>query len=304
MRATEATFPLVPRHRLAGLSFGALRSARRGRGSDVAGSRPYRRGDDFHAIDWAASARLSLARGADEFVVRERYAEEAPRVVVVCDRRPAMSFFSAALPWLSKPAAISAATALIADSAVAARGFVGYLDYADGEPYWRPPRSERELAEMEERSRYRAPEDNLTRALAHLAEVRRQVPAGSFLFVLSDFLTSPSDETWTDVLERRWELVPVVIQDPVWEQSFPDVGEIVVPFADPASGRTRLVRLSAREALERRQANERRLDQLLTGFRTLRLEPVLLSSSDRDDVLRQFVAWSERLQDWRTRGQW
>ena len=40
------------------------------------------------AIDWAASARLSAARGADEFVVREFFAEQAPRVVVVCDRRP------------------------------------------------------------------------------------------------------------------------------------------------------------------------------------------------------------------------
>ena len=34
-----------------GLSFGAMHSARRGRGSDVAGSRPYVPGDDVKAID-------------------------------------------------------------------------------------------------------------------------------------------------------------------------------------------------------------------------------------------------------------
>ena len=60
-----------------------MRSVRRGRGTEVAGSRPYRPGDDIRSIDWGASARMSSARGADEFVVRERYADEGPRVVVV-----------------------------------------------------------------------------------------------------------------------------------------------------------------------------------------------------------------------------
>ncbi len=93
--ATDLTFPLVPRRRLIGLAFGAVTSVRRGTGSDVASSRPYQPGDDVDTIDWAASARLSSARGTDEFIVRERYAEEAPRVVIVADRRPAMSLYPA-----------------------------------------------------------------------------------------------------------------------------------------------------------------------------------------------------------------
>ncbi|MGH3048934.1 MAG: DUF58 domain-containing protein, partial [Gaiellaceae bacterium] len=80
------TFPLVPRRRVIGLAFGGVRSVRRGSGSDVAGSREYRPGDSVSWIDWAASARLSAARGDDEFVVRELYADEAPRVVVLADR--------------------------------------------------------------------------------------------------------------------------------------------------------------------------------------------------------------------------
>jgi len=92
------TFPLVPRRRVIGLSFGTMRSLRRGTGTDVAGSRPYRPGDDMDAIDWAASARISTARGSDEFIVRERFAEESPKVVIVCDRRPEMSYFSPSLP--------------------------------------------------------------------------------------------------------------------------------------------------------------------------------------------------------------
>ena len=106
MAGGRLTFPLVPRRGVIGISFGTMRSLRRGTGTDIAGSRPYRPGDDMDAIDWAASARLSTARARDEFVVRERFAEEAPRVVVICDRRPAMSCFTSPLPWLDKPLAM------------------------------------------------------------------------------------------------------------------------------------------------------------------------------------------------------
>src|SRR3982751_731278 len=152
MPFTDVVFPLTPRRRLIGLSFGGMRSARRGTGSDVAGSRVYRPGDDIDTIDWAASARLSAARGTDEFIVRERFAEEAPRVVIVCDRRPEMALFPAGFPWLSKPAAMREAGSLIADSTLRARGLIGYLDYATmeppdtavhaDEPFWRPPTSQ------------------------------------------------------------------------------------------------------------------------------------------------------------------
>ena len=101
-----ATFPLIPRRRVLGLPFGGLHSLRRGLGSDVAGSRPYQPGDDVDKIDWYASARISLARGSEEFVVREHYADEAPRVVVLSDRRPSMSVFPEGWPWLNKPEAI------------------------------------------------------------------------------------------------------------------------------------------------------------------------------------------------------
>src|SRR3954454_10722604 len=112
----RSTFPLVPRYRLSGLPFGGSPSLRRGHGTDVAGSRAYMRGDPISTIDWRASARLSTARGRDEFVVRERYAEEAPRVVVFADRRPSMGVYGSPFPWLSKPDATRSATELIVRS--------------------------------------------------------------------------------------------------------------------------------------------------------------------------------------------
>ncbi len=306
MATQKLTFPLFPRRRLIGLAFGSMHSARRGMGSDVAGSRPYRPGDDVDTIDWGSSARLSSARASDEFIVREHYADEAPRVLVVCDRRPEMALFPDSLPWLSKPRALREAAGLISESAVEARGFIGYLDYADGEPFWRPPRSQAELWQIKERhlaySSFRAPQDNLTRAFGYLAGLRRALPPGSFLFVLSDFLVSPASDTWLNALELRWDVVPVVIQDPTWEQSFPALASVVVPFADPRDGRIRHVRLTRRQAEGRKQANERRLDELLAGFGALGLEPIVISSSGREDIFRAFLLWADQRLFWRGRG--
>ena len=76
----------------------AARAAAGARGDEIASSRPYRRGDAIRLIDWAASARLSTARGSDEFVVRDHFAEDAVRVVVVADRSPSMALFPARCP--------------------------------------------------------------------------------------------------------------------------------------------------------------------------------------------------------------
>jgi uncharacterized protein (DUF58 family) len=302
LAGSELTVPLVPRRRLIGLSFGGMSSVRRGAGSDVAGSRPYQPGDDIKGIDWNASAKLSSARARDEFVVREHFAEEAPRVVVVSDRSPGMSLFPEPLPWLSKPRALEITTDLVFASALAARGIAGYLDFGDGEAFWRPPRTQHEPLEIRERRNFAAPEDNLAQAVEHLVEHRRVLPVGSFVFVLSDFLDPPPDDVWTRILQHRWDVVPVIIQDPIWEQSFPSATGIVVPFADPGTGRITYVRISEREAAERRERNERRLASLVEAFRGLDLEPVVVGSADASDIFDAFLAWAEVRRFWRGLG--
>lgn len=297
-----ATFPLIPRRRVLGLPFGGLHSMRRGLGSDVAGSRRYQPGDDIDKIDWNASARLSLARGTEEFIVREHYAEEAPRVVVLCDRRPSMSVFGDGWPWLSKPEAIRQTARVIGDSAVAARGLLGYFDEGDGAAYWHPPRSTHDLGPVDIERPFEASADTLARGLGYLVEQRRDLPAGTFVFILSDFLEQPTRDEWLRALERRWELVPVIIQDPVWEQSFPDVGGTVVPFADPETGRVTLVRFSETEVEKRREANEARLRELLHSLRALDMDPVVISSHEFRDVVFCFLTWADQRLFTRGRG--
>jgi uncharacterized protein (DUF58 family) len=292
------SFPLIPRFRLVGVAFGGIHSARRGLGSDVAGTRPYTTGDDMDAIDWNASAKLSLARDSDEFVVRERFADEAPRVVALCDRRPAMSLYPPGLPWLRKADAMHAATAIVAASAFRARGLFGYLDLADAEePFWSPPASEPQWLRIEEEYDTRpfsAPVDNVEAGIEFLRFARMALPPGSFVFVLSDFLVTPPPEVWLSAVEHRWDVVPVVIQDPTWEQTFPDVAGLAVPVLDAETGKPGTIRLTRARARELREAHERRLDATLDDLAALGLEPVLVDSTDEQQILDAFLGWADR----------
>jgi hypothetical protein len=255
--ALAGVFPLEPRRRVRGRPFGSMPSSRRGGRFDPVSSRPYRPGDDLRRIDRHASARLSAARDADELVIREHYAEEAARVVVLVDSAPTMALFPESLPWLHKPAAVESAVRLIEASAYRAR----------------------------------CPVERLDAGAAAATEL--VAPRGTFVFVVSDFLAPPAEDDWLAALDRNLDLIPVIVQDPVWEQSFPQVDGAVLPVADPLDGRVRRVRLRRHEAAEQRAANEARLAALIEGMEELGLEPVLLGTADEELVLDGFLTWSD-----------
>jgi hypothetical protein len=189
-------------------------------------------------------------------------------------------------------------TDAIAVSALAARGEVGYLDHGDGadRPFWLPPRSRGrrwELAERTAAAGFDAPEDGVERALEHLARNRADLPSGTFLFVVSDFLAAPPLEAWLRPVALRWDVVPVLVQDPVWEQSFPPLASVTVTFAEPGDELPVDVRLSEADARERRHAHEERLRRTVGDLRSLGLEPLVLGTSDPRAIDREFLAWAE-----------
>jgi uncharacterized protein (DUF58 family) len=284
-------FPLVPRRPLHGLEVGPFRGVRRGPGSDPAGSRRYEPGDDVRTIDWNASARLSAATGGDTFVVRERFAEQAPRIVLLEDRRPGMALYPE--PWLSKPAVLSECERLIAASAYRARGLVGSLHFGSGSAEWTPPTGDpRVWARSPRAGEFMAPPGSVREGLERLGHAR-SVPAGSFVFVLSDFLDPVPDEAWLAAVAHGWDVVAVIVQDPTWEASFPvEVGGLVLPLADPASRRRGLVRMTSAEAAARGERNEQRLRKLSADFAELGLDSIRVHSADPETVLAAFLEWA------------
>jgi uncharacterized protein (DUF58 family) len=279
---------------MTGVAYGTQRSLIRGQGAEVAGSRPYRPGDRLAWIDWSASARLSLAKNDDLFVVRQYYAELAPRVIVLVDRRPSMQLYPPELPWLTKPDVVREAVTAVVAAAHRVRALVGYLDFSE-RAHWIPPhrQSVRRILDRLDTA-FDAPPNGLELALDYLLGLRRDAPAGTFVFVISDFLQSPPDHTWSRMRARRWDAVPVIVQDPVWEQTFPAVQSLLVPIVHPDSGAVASVRLSKQEALDRRSSNESRLQDLMHGFRRIQFDPVLLDSSDPTRVDDAFMRWAVR----------
>jgi uncharacterized protein (DUF58 family) len=283
-----------------------MRSRARGYGTDLAGARPYRPGDDVRRIDWRASARLSSARGSDDFVVREHLTEEATRVILAVDRSPTMELYPPGFPWLCKPVAIEEASAMILESALQAGCAVGYLGEgprtdagAYGPAEDARARSDLGLGESWRVRREELPSegadspcDSVAAILAQLAGEARTLPPGTFVFLLSDFLDFPGDEVWQEALDTALDLIPVIVQDPVWERSFPDVAGAVLPLADPATGRVTYVRLSRKDVEARRKENRARLHAILGRFEAYGLDHALISSHEPGRVLASFVEWA------------
>ncbi len=239
-----------------GLPFGDARSLRREGKFDPIGSRPYRPGDDPRRIDRHASARLSSVSDDDELIVREHLAEERVTVAIAVDSAPTMALHPPGLPWLHKPAAVEAVERIVAASAQRARSPVHRLSSLP-------------------------PEEPVT-----------GLRTGTIVFLVSDFLDFPAEEVWNDVLVRGWDVVPVVLQDPTWEQSFPDVSGVCLPLAD-ATGNLRPALLTRREAEQRRAENAARFAAIVERLEELGLEPVVLGTSDADAVYDAFLAWAE-----------
>ncbi|MGE5273478.1 MAG: hypothetical protein ACM3QU_06930, partial [Verrucomicrobiota bacterium] len=169
-----------------------------------------------------------------------------------------------------------------------------------------PPRPAATFDEIDARqrtARFDGATAGLEAAFELMTGARRSLPAGTFVFVCSDFLAPPRPETWLRALGLRWDVVPVVVQDPLWEQSFPPIGGLVVPFSDPVTGRIRPARVSRRDAERLRQQHERRLETLLEEFRSVNLDHILIGDPDPPAVVRAFTDWAEARIAYR-RGSW
>jgi uncharacterized protein (DUF58 family) len=289
-------FPLISRQRLVGSPFGARRSSRRGRGGETAGTRPYVPGDPIATIEWAASARLSAARGVDEFIVREQFDEQAPVVSVVLDQRPSMGIYGGPSPWLDKRAAAEIAVRAIVASADDARATVAVFDRAPTASHLLEPirgRTQIVLTRVEQ-AQFTAPPNALDDALGRLMRSRRAVAPGSFVFVISDFLGPLSGASRARLRRLGADIVPVIAQDPTWERSFPDVPGVLLPVLDAETGASRPARLTRRETRARRQAHEQRYDALAQRFRTAGMDPVTIAEASDESIHRAFLAWAGR----------
>ncbi len=296
---TILTFPLIPRKRISGRGIGEYPGQHRGQGHDFIDKRQYQSSDSMRLIDWKETAKRSAQQGSFAPFVRQFRQDEIMRAVIVVDRSPRMSWYSK--PWLSKHQVIVSAGQLIVDSLKKHHGLVGYLDYANGaqnsDPFWRPPKKEIEANRVRNRNltygKFTAPENNISIALEWLLDAKDQVPPESFVFLLSDFLAMP-EYALLIAATASWDIVPVIIQDPTLEASFP-VWRGRIPVYLPqvfGDGQRQTGFIAAGEAKRKMHEHQFRLKKIIELFERLQVHPITLFTADPEQIYESFLGWS------------
>ena len=237
---------------------------------------------------------------------REFFADTAPRVVVVVDRRPRMGLYGRRFPWLDKAAAADAARPSRSPrSAVAERGDLAYVDQrAERAPAGCPPRppphgprAPRARAASTRRSR-RGRRDRSTRCLAPPLAHASLLPGRH---VRLRRLGLPRRRRrpciWRTLRALRWDVTPVIVQDPTWEQSLPRRRRLLgAGRAIPTRATVGDVWISAREARARAQENEERLRRPSSrASRRLGFDPVVRRlERRRGEIHEVFARWAVR----------
>ena len=221
--ATE-TFPLIPRRRVIGLAFGGIRSVRRGSGSDVAGSRRYVPGRQPR-LDRLGSVRPALRRTRQRRVHRPRVLRR--RGSARRDgRRPEAFDGDSALATPAPRQARSPAREPAPDPGERARDSQPHCLPLPTMPAARRPGARRAASASHRRAAWRGARSTRRTTPSRAASSTCTSTGGSCRRrrSSSSSLTSWSCRTssaWQRTLEHRWELVPVVIQDPVWSARSP-----------------------------------------------------------------------------------
>jgi uncharacterized protein (DUF58 family) len=237
---------LLVTRRLDGLLHGQHLGLLPGPGSEAAGSREYRPGEDeVRRMDWAVTARTAVPH------VRQLEADRELTTWVLVDATPSMDFGTAAVEKRDLAVAAVAAVGFLTAGAGNRLG-AHVLDRAGVRRF--PARSGRAHLAGVLRTLIEAPRGAPAPAAVSLAEavdgLHRAVRRRGLAVVVSDFL---DDSDWARPLCRlaaRHHVLAVEVTDPR-ELELPDVG--LITLVDPETGRRREVS-TASHRLRRRFA--------------------------------------------------
>ncbi len=251
---------------------GQYQSVFKGRGMDFVDVREYQPGDDIRVIDWNVSARM------DSLFVKQFVEERELTVFLLVDASGSQLFGT---QNQRKREAAAELAALIAFSAIKNNDRVGLITFTDQVETFIPPKKGRKhvlrvitkiLSQEVE-----AKGTKLDVALEHLSRLTRKK---AVVFLISDFLDSGFEKP-LDIANRRHELIPVVVTDPL-EERVPNVG--LVHLEDPETGRTLTIDTTSkrvRGAFEKAAAEQRaRREQI---FRRLKIDFVNVRT-DEDHI--------------------
>lgn len=250
---------------------GQYQSVFKGRGMDFVDVREYQPGDDIRVIDWNVSART------DALHIKQFVEERELTVFLLVDASGSQLFGTRNKRKQETAAELAA---LIAFSAIKNNDRVGLITFTDRIETFLSPKKGRKhvlrvISEILEQ-RVSSKGTDVPLALEHLMRIMRKK---AVVFVISDFQTPQAEqlEKALTIAQRRHEVVPVVITDPM-EEELPNMG--LLRIEDPETDRSVLIDTAskkvreayARAAKEQRERRERTFRKLKMDFVNVRLD--------------------------------
>ena len=268
---------------------GEYLSTFKGQGIEFAEEREYNPGDDVRSIDWNVTARTGVP-----YIKKFNETRELT-LMIACDVSSSQQFGSRSK---FKQQAAAELSALFAFCALQNNDKVGLLLFSDEVELYVPPRKGkkhilrliRELIAFEPRHT----KTNLNLCLETLIKVQKH---SAIVVLISDFLqTVPSFEKAFKLAAKKFDLIPVRIQDPL-EKALPDL-PLCLSITDPETGETDELCLSD-GALNRQlsqfwASQQKDLEGLFTPCKT---EPILIdtSANTADPVVRYFKRRAKKI---------
>lgn len=265
---------------------GAYHSVFKGRGIAFDSVRPYQPGDDVRTIDWNVTARSN-----DPYV--KAFSEERElTVMILLDASRSLFFGTQGRQKRDLAAELGAALTL---TAIRNNDKVGLLAVSDQIEQILPPAKNRTQAlQVIRETLSLVPNGRETRLAIGFQTASRLLKQRAIVFVLSDFLETPSRyrrELLT--LAQRHDVIALTLQDPL-EIQWPDIG--LVALHDAETGDITIVDTSSegwREAFKDRWIRFVRQRDAL--FSQARIDHVTLTSNDDTvNVLLRFFQRRER----------
>ena len=207
---------------------GEYASAFKGRGLEFEEVREYISGDDVKNIDWNTSARTGKLHTK---VFRE---ERELTVILMVDISSSMFFGS---KWEFKSDIATEVSALLAYTAIKNNDKVGLILFSDGVQKYIPPKKGRthiwHIIKSIVQSEKNHQNTNIVDALKFLGNT---IKRKSIVFIVSDFISSNDFGNHLKSLKKKFDFVPVVINDPL-EKTFMSKYKNIFKFKDSESGK-------------------------------------------------------------------
>ena len=222
------------RRKVNSLYSGAYQSAFKGQGMVFSDVREYVFGDDIRSISWSLTAKMSKP------YIKTFEEDKQAQIILAVDISSSMDFGTGAM---SKKSAMELLAALIAFCSLKNKDSLGLLLFSSNIELYIPPkkgsshsfRVVREVCGFKRQSS----ETNINKALSFLHKALKKK---SHIFVLSDFLVLQSFKKPLKLLEKKHEVVNLVISD-LFEKNIPAVG--LVDVEDMETGEIKTIDFSS-----------------------------------------------------------